>query len=70
MDYGAYEREVERPAGELEKKAHRGLLQELDIDAEQVLIKGKLHARVGRYEAPYKTKTGEVMVLRSLSVTP
>lgn len=66
VDYAAYEREVERLAGELEKEAHRGLLQELDIDAEQVLINGKLHTRVGRYKAPYKTKTGEVMVLRSL----
>jgi hypothetical protein len=66
VDYAAYEREVEKSAGDLEKEAHRGLLQELDIDAGQVLINGKLHTRVGRYEAPYKTKTGEVMVLRSL----
>jgi hypothetical protein len=66
VDYGAYERAVERSAGELEKEAHRGLLQELDIDAAQVFINGELHTRVGRYEAPYKTKTGQVMVLRSL----
>jgi hypothetical protein len=66
IDYGAYERAVEKSAGELEKEAHRGLLQELDIDAAQVTINGKLHTRVGRYEAPYKTKTGEVRVTRSL----
>lgn len=66
VDYGAYERAVERSAGELEKEAHRGLLQELDIDAAEVLINGKLYTRVGRYEAPYKTKAGEVMVPRSL----
>lgn len=66
VDYAAYEREVEKSAGELEKEAHRGLLQEFDIDAAQVLINGRLHTRVGRYEAPYKTKTGEVTVLRSL----
>lgn len=66
VDYAAYERAVEKSAGELEKEAHRGLLQELDIDATQVFINGKLHTRVGRYEAPYKTKTGEVAVVRSL----
>mgnify|MGYP001596607103 FL=1 len=66
VDYAAYEREVEKSAGELEKEAHRGLLQCLDVDAERVLINGKRHTRVGRHEAPYKTKTGAVMVLRSL----
>ena len=66
IDYAAYEREVEKSAGELEKEAHRGLLQGLDIDAEQVVVNGKLYTRVGRYEAPYRTKAGPVTVMRSL----
>ncbi len=66
VNYAAYEREVEQQAGALEREAHRGLLQALDIDAERVVINGELHTRVGRYEAPYKTKAGPVMVMRSL----
>jgi len=66
VDFGAFERAVEKSAGELEKEAHRGLLQDLDIDAQQLRIRGKLHTRVGRYEGTYKAKTGEVRVMRSL----
>jgi hypothetical protein len=66
VDFGAFERAVEESAGELEKEAHRGLLQELDLDEEKLRIRGRLHTRVGRYEGTYKTKTGEVRVWRSL----
>ena len=66
VNYAAYEREVEQHAGALEREAHRGLLQGLDLDAERVVINGAVHARVGRYEGEYKTKAGPVMVLRSL----
>ena len=38
----------------------------LDLDAPQVHINGKLHERVGRYEARYKTRQGPVEVERSL----
>ena len=66
VDYAAYERAVEKRAGELEQEAHRGLLQALDIDTERVLISGKPHTRVGRYPGDYQTKTGPVTVERSL----
>jgi hypothetical protein len=42
------------------------LLQALDVDAPRVLIEGKPYARVGRYEATYKTQAGPVQVERSL----
>ena len=40
VNYAAYEREVEQHAGALEREAHRGLLQGLDVDAERVVING------------------------------
>jgi hypothetical protein len=66
VDYAVFERAVEKSAAELEKEAHRGLLQGLDIDAEHVLIRGKPHTRVGRHEGSYQTKAGAVTVERSL----
>jgi hypothetical protein len=54
-------------AGEaLTKDAKRRLLRGYDADAERIRVNGRLHARVGRYEATYKTLQGEVMVERSL----
>jgi hypothetical protein len=50
VDCGAYEREVEKSARELEEEAHRGLLQELDLEPGEVLVNGKRYTRVGRYE--------------------
>lgn len=57
---------VEAATAEIEREATRRLLQECDVDAEALRIDGKRHSRVGRYEAPYFTKTGEVSVVRSL----
>jgi hypothetical protein len=50
VDYAAYEQAVEEQGAALEREAHRSLLQALDIDAERVVINGKLHSQVGRYE--------------------
>ena len=66
VDYAAFERSVEESTAELEKNAHRRLLQSLDIDAERLVIQGKPHTRVGRYESTYKTRGGPVSVMRSL----
>lgn len=44
----------------------RRSLQGLEIDAERILVDGKPHARVGRYEATYYTREGPVAVKRSL----
>ncbi|HEX8704376.1 MAG TPA: hypothetical protein VF815_36430 [Myxococcaceae bacterium] len=54
---------------ESERQMKRRLLRVLDIDAPQVLIDGKRYARVGRYEATYKTRQGPVEVERSLRAT-
>ena len=51
---------------ESERELKRRLLRVLDVDAPQVLIEGKRYARVGRYEASYKTRQGPVEVERSL----
>lgn len=66
VDYAAFERSVEASAAELERNAHRRLLQELDIDAERLVIRGRAHTRVGRYEGTYKARAGPVSVMRSL----
>lgn len=44
----------------------RRVLQGLDIDAHRVLVGGKAHTKVGRYEATYKTLEGQVNVTRNL----
>jgi hypothetical protein len=51
---------------ESERQLKRRLLRVLDVDAAQILIDGKRYARVGRYEATYKTRQGPVEVERSL----
>jgi hypothetical protein len=51
---------------ESERQMKRRLLRVLDLDAPEVLINDKLHKRVGRYEASYKTRQGPVEVERSL----
>ena len=57
---------VEAATMEIEREATRRLLQACDIDAEAIRVNGKRFSRVGRYEAPYFTKAGEVSVMRSL----
>jgi hypothetical protein len=66
MDYEAYERRVAQAASGVECAAHAATLSALDIDAEQVLINDRLHRRVGRNAAPYRTQAGEVELTRSL----
>jgi hypothetical protein len=52
--------------GRLALDFKRRALQGLDLDAERILVDGKAHAKVGRYEAEYFTKEGPVRVTRSL----
>lgn len=66
IDYAKIERDVGAAAAAIEREAHRGLLAGLDLDAEKVRIEGKLHTRVGRYEASYYTMAGPVVIERSL----
>lgn len=66
VDMMKYESAMEASAAALEQESTRRLLQRLDIDTERVIIQGKRHSRVGRYQATCKTKAGPVTVTRSL----
>lgn len=44
----------------------RRSLQALDIDAKRILVDGKPHTKVGRYEATYFAKEGPIPVTRSI----
>lgn len=57
---------VEAATAQIEREAIRRLLQECDVDEPAIRINGKRFTRVGRYEAPYFTKAGEVRVVRSV----
>lgn len=52
--------------GALALDMKRRALQQLDIDAERIVVERKAYARVGRYEAEYFTKEGPVTVTRNL----
>jgi hypothetical protein len=66
VDYELFERRLGERLGEVERTVHAATLRALDVDAEHVLINGKLHARVGRNPAEYKPQAGPVVVTRSL----
>lgn len=66
VDYELFEQRLSERLGEVEKRLHAATLAALDLDAEHVLINDKLHARVGRYSAEYRTQAGPVTVERSL----
>jgi hypothetical protein len=51
---------------ESERQMKRRLLRALELDAPRILVDGKPYARVGRYEASYKTRQGPVEIERSL----
>ena len=66
VDYESYEGRLARAVAAVECAAHAATLSALDIDADEVLINDRLHRRVGRCSAPYRTQAGEVELLRSL----
>lgn len=65
-DFSAFSRELGEHLDEARLAAKRRALQRLDLDVPRILVDGKAHARVGRYEAEYFTKEGPVTVPRSL----
>jgi hypothetical protein len=65
VEYGRLEREVGGLSRDIERSAHRALLEGLDVDAPRVMIDGKEHARVERCAGSYYTMAGEVSVVRS-----
>ena len=66
LDFAELERRAAASASEVERDMVRRLLQGLDVDAAHVRVDGRVHARVGRYPATYRTQAGEVEVERSL----
>jgi hypothetical protein len=67
VDMRAYEIEAADAAAQLERAMVRQVLLRLDVDAERVLIGGREHVRVGRYEMTYYSMAGALEPLpRSL----
>jgi hypothetical protein len=62
VDYARVERDVAEHTAALERAAHRGILQRLDVDHERVMIGGARHTRVGHSDATYYTLAGAVVV--------
>lgn len=62
VDYGRVEREMAELAAGIERAAHRGILQQLDVNREHVMIGGERHTRVGHSDATYYTLAGPVVV--------
>jgi hypothetical protein len=66
VPYSEWERQIEAAAGEIERAAHKTLLEALDVDAPTVRIWNALYRQVGRYPTTFKTRTGPVVVERAL----
>lgn len=66
FDCAKFEASVREDCNAIERASMAMALAALDVDAPHVRIGGELHARVGRYEAPFYTQTGEIKVMRSL----
>ncbi|MGH7603414.1 MAG: ISKra4-like element ISMfu2 family transposase [Gemmatimonadaceae bacterium] len=66
VDYRAHEVAVAEGCAAIEREAHGISLAALDVDAVKLKINGVVYHRVGRHEARYKTRAGEVGVERTL----
>jgi hypothetical protein len=64
--FAEFERELHARVMELERDVVAAEMAQLDVDAEAVLIAGKLHRRVLRRAQTYVTSAGEVVVERTL----
>jgi hypothetical protein len=64
--FAEFERELHARVMELERDVLATEMAQLDVDAEAVLIAGKLHRRVLRRSQTYVTSAGEVVVERTL----
>src|SRR6202022_3600374 len=58
VNYKHVEGTVAEGTAELERATHQGLLQELDVDAPRLLIRGKTYERVQRTDGNYYTLAG------------
>ena len=67
IGYEAFERELEKRSGALERAVHKATLSALDVDAPLIEINGKPYVRVFRGPESYLSRSGEVEgVVRSL----
>jgi len=66
VDYAKIECSLAQNTAEIERAAHKGILESLDVDERAVLIGGTKYNRVGRYAATYYTLAGPVEVERSV----
>lgn len=66
VNFSDFERAIDASTDTARLDVKRRALQGLDIDARHIHVDGERYAQVGRYEAPYFTKEGEVRVTRSL----
>lgn len=66
VDMVAVEREIADSAARIEREMLAATLRGLDVDAPRVLIGGRPHGRVGRYEMTYNGFPGSVVVERTL----
>ncbi len=66
VDYGRVEQEVAQATAGLERAAHAQLLQDLDVDAPQVVIAGQPYRKVMRSLGSYYTLAGPVQLERTL----
>src|SRR5260370_32158004 len=66
VDYQQVECEIADGVAKLERAAHEGVLQSLDVDAPRLLIRGELYEQVGRSDGIYFTMAGPCQVFRSL----
>jgi hypothetical protein len=64
--FAEFERELHARVMELERDVIAAEMAQLDVDAEAILIEGKLHRRVLRRSQTYVTAAGEVVVERTL----
>ena len=64
--FADFEREVHERMMEAERDIVAGEMARLDVDADAVVIAGKVHRRVLRQSQTYMTSAGEVVVERTL----
>jgi hypothetical protein len=64
--FAAFERELHARLMEVEREVVAAEMAKLDVDAEAVVIAGKVHRRVLRQSQTYLTAAGEVVVERTL----
>jgi hypothetical protein len=64
--FAEFERELHARMMEVERDVIAGEMVKLDVDADAVVIEGKVHRRVLRQSHTYMTTAGEVVVWRNL----